>query len=279
MIGRDPASADAWSTLGFALSLTGDTDAASAASWKAVALEPSGWRHWLRLAYVSWGEERIEAAHTARTLCPDLALAHWLTGTVFVARGAFDAALTELRTGCAAQDRQRLISAIYPAVGLHLLHGLVLAAQDRLDEAAHAFQRELAGPDRDQLYSRECAANTWYAIGAVHVRRGQGGDADAAFRRALEIAPGHLVSRAALGLPIAALPPSDPRALDPAMARAIGLARSGRHREAAAMYEEAVSSARTPNAGWILPVEPILHPAARPDVWTNALAIVRRRAT
>jgi hypothetical protein len=31
-------------------------------------------------------------------------------------------------------------------------------------------------------------------------------------------------------------------------------------------------------AGWILPVEPLLHTAARPSIWADALAIVRQRA-
>jgi len=32
-------------------------------------------------------------------------------------------------------------------------------------------------------------------------------------------------------------------------------------------------------AGWILPVEPFLNPLARRDVWSDALTMVRIRAT
>ena len=275
-----PREADAWSTLGFAQSLNGDVDAAIVSASRAVALDPVGWPHWLRLAFVSWGEDRIDAAQKALSLCPTLVLAHWLIGTVFVARGAFSAALTHLHAACMAQDKDVVLSSTaYPAVGLHLLHGLVLAAQERLDEAVHEFRSELGGPDRGQIYSRECSANTWYALGAVYLRRGQVGEATAAFRRALEVAPGHFLSMAALGLPAPPLAPTDPRLLDAAIARSIALTRAGRHRDASEVYRDAVLSARAPHAGWILPVEPIIHAAARPDIWSDTLTIVQKRAT
>ena len=178
-----PASADAWSSFGFALHLTGDPDDAAMAAWKAVALAPGGWRHFVRLAFVSWGEERIDAAESALILRPDLALAHWQKATVFVARGALDAALAHRQAGCAAQDRQSADAELYPGVGCHLLRGLVLAEQGHLEDAIAEFTRELSGPDYGQIYSRECAANCWYAIGAVRLRQGDLTGADAAFRR------------------------------------------------------------------------------------------------
>jgi tetratricopeptide (TPR) repeat protein len=141
------------------------------------------------------------------------------------------------------------------------------------------FNRELAGPDRGQIYLRECWANTWYALGAVHLRRGNVGAATSAFRRALEIGPGHVFSMAALGLPIPALAPSDPRIAEANIARAIALARRGRHRDAADVYRETVLSGPAANTGWLLPVEPILRVSARPEIWGDVLAIVRQRAT
>ena len=275
----DPASADGWSTLGFVLSLTGDAEAATVAALKAVAIDRATWRHQLRLAFVTWGDERIDAAQSALALRPDLALACWLKATVFVARGAFEPALTDLQAGCAAQDRQKTVPGDYPAIGLHLLRGLVLAAQERLAEAEDEFVAELAGSDRGQLYWRECAANTWYARGAVRARRGQIRDANAAFERALEIAPGHLFSLAALARPLPALAPADPRAANVVVARSVALARAGRHRDAAEIYRGALASGHRAHAGWILPVEPILHVSARTDIWDDILAIVRERAT
>jgi DNA-binding winged helix-turn-helix (wHTH) protein len=275
----EPASADALSALGLALYLDGETDAAAMAARNAVMIEPGSWRHWLRLAYVSWGEDRMEAAHMALTLCPHLALAHWLKATVLIARGAFDAALAELRAGCAAQDQQPIDAASYPAVGLHLLRGLVLAALGRLEDAAAAFEAEISAPDRGQLYWQECAANTWYALGAIRLRRRDFTAADTAFHRALDIAPAHVFSLAALGRTIPAMGANDPRGTDAAIAKAIALARGNRHADAAQIYIDTVAAARAANAGWILPVEPVLHVAERPDVWSAVLTMVRQRAT
>jgi len=81
-----PAWAEAWSTLAFVLCLNGDARDAEAAACKAVNLDPLDWRHALRLSYVSWGEARLRAARRVLTLCPGLALAHWLMATVFIAR-------------------------------------------------------------------------------------------------------------------------------------------------------------------------------------------------
>ena len=167
---------------------------------------------------------------------------------------------------------------VFPAVGLHLLHGLVLAALARLDEAIEAFNRELRTPDRGQIYARQCAANTWYALGAVHRRRCDIRAANTAFTRALEIAPGHLICKGALGLPIPDLEPTDPRFVDAAMARAVAQARAGRHAAAANAYRTLLCSPHVANAGWLLPVEPILHATARPDIWTDLLTIVQQRA-
>jgi hypothetical protein len=70
----------------------------------------------------------------------------------------------------------------------------------------------------------------------------------------------------------------DPRALDAMLARAVGLARAGRHSDAAKAYRDAVTASLLPSAGWILPVEPLINPSSHPDIWADTLAIVRRRA-
>jgi DNA-binding winged helix-turn-helix (wHTH) protein/Flp pilus assembly protein TadD len=274
----DRTSAEAWSVLAFALHLNGERDNAAAAAWKAVALGPTEWRHQLRLAYVSWGGDRMSAARTALTLCPGLALAHWLMATVLIARGAFDAALDVLREGCAAQAAQARPPGKVPALGLHLLRGLVCAAQDRLDDAARACEMELSEADPDQVYARECAANAWYALGAAKLRQRRRQEAESAFAQALAIAPGHLSAAAALGRPLPVVSPNDPHCADAAMAHAIRLALAGRHPDAAVAFADALATLPSPAAGWILPVEPLLHTAARPSIWADALAIVRQRA-
>jgi tetratricopeptide (TPR) repeat protein len=292
-----PASGEAWSTLAFALYLHGDPAEAVAAACKAVDLEPDDWRHSLRLAYVSWGEERIRAARELLRLCPGLALAHWLIATVLIARGAFEAALFVLQEGCRAQDTQSATADSFPAVGLHLLRGLVLGAQDRLDRAAQEFTHELTFVEGGQLYARECAANTWYALGAIRLRQKCREEAEHAFCNALDVAPGHPFAAAALGPPFAeasafakapadktggkpvpTLEDRDPRFVDAAIASAVGLVRAGRHADAAQAYREAVLKSTLPSAGWILPVEPLINPASHPDVWADTLAIVRQRA-
>ena len=54
---------------------------------------------------------------------------------------------------------------------------------------------------------------------------------------------------------------------------------SRRHAGTAAVaFVDALTTLPSPAAGWILPVEPLLHTAARPSIWADALAIVRQRA-
>jgi hypothetical protein len=42
--------------------------------------------------------------------------------------------------------------------------------------------------------------------------------------------------------------------------------------------EEILARAPAGQAGWRLPVEPLLHVTAHPDVWAAALSLVRNRA-
>jgi DNA-binding winged helix-turn-helix (wHTH) protein/Flp pilus assembly protein TadD len=271
----DPSSGEAWSTLAFVLHRTGNGGEALAAARKAVALDAGNWHHHLRLAFVSWGEERLRAAHRVLALCPGLALAHWFAATVFVARQAFDAALDELRQGCASQDAQRREEGRFKAVGLHLLHGLVLAARDDETNAVEEFARELEFEGDGQLYARECCANTWYAIGAVHLRNRRRDDANAAFRQALDRVPGHpFASAAGDAQPNIA----GATEVDAAMVQAARFVVEEKHDEAARICGDALERAQPGSAGWILPVEPLLNPLRRPTVWARTLAILRDRS-
>lgn len=271
----DPSSGEAWSTLAFVLHRNSSAAEGIAAARKAVTLDGGNWHHHLRLAFVSWGEERLRAAHRVLTLCPGLALAHWFAATVFVARQAFDAAMEELRAGCASQDAQHSEGGRFKAVGLHLLHGLVLAARGDEDGALKEFTRELDFEDDGQLYARECAANAWYAIGAIRLRAGCREDADAAFREALNRVPGHPLASALCGatqqLPMTNI-------VDVAMAAAAALVLDGKHDAAARLCGEALVQAEPGPAGWILPVDPLLNPLGHADAWARTLAILRARA-
>ena len=276
-----PESGEAWSTLAFALSLAGHRRDAIAAGHKALAHEPDNWRHHVRFGYVSWGEERLRAAQQALALLPDVPLAHWLAATVFIARGAFGAALDHLRSGCTAQDAQRY-GGPFRAVGLHLLHGLVLAAHNSPAAAIDEFRRELDSAHKTHLYARECLANTCYSMGAVFLHRGRDQDARTAFEDAFKYIDGHAFARVGLAALNGSLPamiacqPGDP--MDATMVNAAALALGGKHDEAAALFVHAITHAEPGPAGWLLPVEPLLHVSVHRETWTEALAIVRHRA-
>jgi hypothetical protein len=62
------------------------------------------------------------------------------------------------------------------------------------------------------------------------------------------------------------------------MARAVPLVMAGAHAEAARLVDDALAAAPAGNAGWLLPVEPVLAVTARPAVWNGVLARLRARA-
>ena len=161
----EPSTAEAWATLGFVLDRIGSRLDGVAAAKRAVAIEPDNWRHHFRLSAISWGEERLRAADRTLALLPDFPLAHWLAATVFVARQAFADAERELTLGVAdaAPGKARRFN----SVALHWLLGLLLLQRGDEAGALDQFERELQSEHAGQLYARECAANTWYAIGAL----------------------------------------------------------------------------------------------------------------
>ena len=119
----------------FVLVSAWDTAEAVQAARRAVALEPTNWRHFFRLGHASWGDERLRAAANTLALYPDFAFAHFQTAMVHVARGHSREAETVLRQGAAVQDRQIARGDRYPALGLHWMLGLVRLAQGDVDEA------------------------------------------------------------------------------------------------------------------------------------------------
>jgi len=280
----DPGSAEGWATLGFVLDRTGHHVDALAAMRRAVSLEPDNWRHYFRLSYVSWGEERLRAARRTLTLLPGFPLAHWMAATVLVARSRVDEAEREVAAGIAVQDRQDE-HARFSAVALHWLAGLIHLARGDEARAAAAFERELSFESTGHLYARECCANTWYAIGALRLRQGRVADATVAFQRALERVAAHPLARlalAALGGAADVVPSSaggvERLSVDAAICRAAALTLRGAHPEAARLVDEALAAAPSGSAGWLLPVEPLLHVTAQPDIWAPALERLRTRS-
>jgi len=278
-----PDYGEAWATLGFVLDRTGRHVDALAAMRRAVTLEPDNWRHHFRLAYVGWGEERLRAAHRTLALLPGFALAHWLIATVHVARCALDEAERALATGIASQSGDPATPSRFSAVALHWLRGLIHLARDDQQAALEAFEHELASEDDGHLYGRECCANTWYAIGALRFRQGDREAAAAAFRQATRRIPVHPLARlglAAVGASDGAVTvQGEPAAsVDAAVGRAVALALAGKHTEAATLVEQALAAAPPGNAGWVLPIEPLLHVSAHSGTWRPTLARLRTRA-
>jgi DNA-binding winged helix-turn-helix (wHTH) protein/Flp pilus assembly protein TadD len=280
----DSGYGEAWATLGFVLDRTGHRADALAASRRAVSLEPDNWRHRIRLAYVSWGEERLREARRTLDLLPGFPIAHWLAATVHVARGALDAAERELTNGIAAE---RSATQRFSGVALHWLAGLLMLARGDTGSALDHFERELANEAGGQLYARECCANTWYAIGAVRLRQGDRVRAGAAFEETLTRLPRHPMAHVALQAaldsrgstpPAPALPPDHPGSPEVALAQSIAASLRGELDNAVRLVDEALASAPEGSALWLLPVEPMLRIDSGDPRWAPPLARLRNRA-
>jgi DNA-binding winged helix-turn-helix (wHTH) protein/cytochrome c-type biogenesis protein CcmH/NrfG len=281
----NPDLAEAWATLGFVLERTGERDDALAALGRAVMLEPDNWRHQFRLAAGSWGEDRLRAARRALSACPHLPMAHWLAASVSVARDALDRAEREVDAGLAILAVESTEPARFSTVAFHWLKGLLCLARGDAGEAMAAFDRELALEARDHLYARECAANTWYAKGACQLEGGDREAARAAFREAIARVPRHPMAHAGLaildGVPLVARASGDddaPLPVDLAFARAARLVSAGDTSAAAAIAGVALAAAPPGNAGWLLPIEPLIGVRHAREAWTPVLAALHLRA-
>jgi DNA-binding winged helix-turn-helix (wHTH) protein len=284
-----PGSAEAWATRGFVLGCTGERVDALAALRRAVTLEPDNWRHHFRLAYASWGDERLSAARRTLALLPGFPLAHWLAATVHVARNVLAEAERELTAGIAGQDAHAP-NGRFNAVALHWLLGLVVLARGDEDAAFAEFERELAGESSGHLYARECCANTWYAIGSLRLRQHRAEEASRAFEQAITRVPNHGLSLMALvtarfaavgtgpgaGMVSVEVPEGGP--VETQFLAAMALNAAGDAARAVQIVDRALAAAPPGNAGWLLPVEPLLNISRNPDVWAPVLTRLRARA-
>jgi len=281
----DPQYGEAWATLGFVLDRTGAGVDAAAALSRAVSLEPDNWRHHLRLAAVTWGEARLRAARRTLTLLPGCPLAHWLAGTVHVARQSLDEAERELTAGCAALAAAGSDTRL-SGVALEWLLGLIRLSRGDAAAAQQHFDRELAAEAGGHLYARECCANVWYSIGAMRWRAGDRAAAHEAFTQARQRVEGHalasivmaVMAGASKGVPLPVDVPLRKHAapVDAAIARAVALTVAGDRAQAGPVVDAALASAPAGNGGWILPVEPLLQ-AGGPE-WAPVFARLRSRA-
>jgi DNA-binding winged helix-turn-helix (wHTH) protein len=284
----DPQLAEAFATLGFVLERLRDRVAASALR-RAVALEPDSWRHHLRLASASWGEERAHAARQALKYWPGLPAAHWLIATVFVARNVRTVAHREIDAGLLTFD-DPVVAARSPAVPLLWLKGLLNLADGAKAEGMAALDREIASERVYRLYARECAAQAWYARGAVYYLDGNHDQARVAFGEALSRAPRHEMARAAMRLLDGDRNSDDglratgdgsggaDLSVERAMDRAVMLVDAGDDAGAARLVGAALKAAPSGNAGWLIPVDPLLKVQHHPEVWAGILAKLAARA-
>jgi hypothetical protein len=234
----------------------------------------------------------LRAAHRTLALLPGFALAHWLAATVQVARQVFDDAERELVAGIASQAGQTGGAARFSSVALHWLLGLIHLARGDEARALEEFEIELASEQSGHLFARECCANTWYAIGALRLRQRRAQEAAAAFERAIERVAAHPMAHAGVAAaaagrfePSTASSRDAPRetpgrhaSFEAALARAVRLVVTDAHADAARLVDDALAAAPPGNAGWILPVEPLVNVAAHPDLWAGPLARIRNRA-
>ena len=264
----DDSLAEAHGSLALILVSAWDTAEAIRSARRAVALEPSNWRHLFRLGHAAWGEERLRAGAATLALYPDFAFAYFQSAMVHVARGHLTEAEGVLRHGAAIQDRQIGRGERYPALGLHWLLGLVRLAQDDGEEAIEEFERERELAEPHRLYGREYAMNALVGRGAALLRAGQQDGAAASFRDALAFYPDHPLVH--LGLALAgrqegyrdaetALKVLDhTKPIESAVIRAQWLAAQGHGAAAAERLAGVLTDAPPGFAGWSLPVEPFL---------------------
>ena len=202
-----------------------------------------------------------------------------------MARHALPQAEHEIDAGLAAMPEEASPSARFSVVAIHWVKGLLCLARGADDEAMGAFAHELALEPRGHLYGRECGANTWSAIGAVRLGRGDTTAACAAFKEAIARVPRHPMAHAALAIAgargsIGGRPgdASPPVSMEVAIARAACLVARGNVPGAAPLVAAALSSAPPGSAGWTIPVEPLLSIQRDRGPWMRVLAELRRRA-
>ena len=295
-VALDDTLAEAHATLAFVLVSAWETKEALQAGRRAVALEPTNWRHFFRLGHAAWGDERLRAAENTLALYPDFAFAHFQTAMVHVARGHLRDAEVVLRQGAAVQDRQIGRGDRYPALGLHWLLGLVRLAQDDIAEALREFDRESEFAQPHRLYGLEYQMSALCGRGACLLRLGRHDDAADCFRKSLALFPEHAQSN--LGLAIAvraagsqhaagdilrrALADTETlaitRPIEAAIVRAQLMAVEGSFDQASAVLCKVLDDAPPGFAGWTLPIEPFLLQTAGTKAFAAPLARLSQRA-
>jgi len=259
----DPNLGEGWAVLGYLLCAAGKPDEGQAAARRATALEPENWRHHYRLAYGTWGEERLRAVDRTLALMPGFAPARMLSCMVFVARGTMDRAERDASIGAETQRQNQSDQTPLPAVGFHWLRGMLLATKGDQAGALECFDEEIEAGKSGHIYAREFVVNARVAKGFIHLAEKDIAAASASFTEAATH-PKAMVGIYAID--------GAREAVETAIA---DLTRSGRHAEAALVtagaqivrgegqaavetLDRLLTSAPQGPAGWIIPVDPML---------------------
>lgn len=259
----DASLGEGWAVLGYLLCAAGKPEEGQAAARRATALEPENWRHQYRLAYGTWGEERLRAVDRTLASMPGFAPARMLSSMVFVARGTIDRAERETAIGVETQRQNQSDHTPLPAVGFHWLRGMILETRGDRAGALACFAEEIEAGKSGHVYAKEFIVNAHVAAGFLHLAEKNTAAAAAAFAEA-SAHPKAIVGMSAID------GASD--AVDQAIA---DLTRSERHTEAAlvtagaqvvrgeidqavATLDRLLGSAPPGPAGWIIPIDPML---------------------
>jgi hypothetical protein len=190
----------------------------------------------------------------------------------------------EVSAGITAQDAQPSSGTRFGAVGLHWLNGLLQLRPGNETSAQSSFQRELIAGDAGHLYAAECCANVHYAMGAAQWARGNTAAAIAELDRALALAPGQPMARAAraalasegerdalraqLALRLDRLR-SQRLTIDAAMAEGVDAVIRGDVPGAVAAGQQGCLDAPPGSQGWSLPIDPLLRVYTNEAAWTG----------
>jgi DNA-binding winged helix-turn-helix (wHTH) protein len=295
-IALDSTLAEAYATLALLLVSAWQTHEAVQVARRAVALEPTNWRHFFRLGHASWGDERLQAANNTLALYPDFAFAHFQMAMVHVARGHLREAETVLRQGAAVQDRQMARGDRYPGLGLHWLLGLVRLAQGDSGEALREFDREMKLANPDRLYGREYQMSALHARGMCLLGMGRPSHAIEALEEGLLVYREHAQSHIALVMAHRAMGSVDgerytrdrlavilrtlaaARPIEAKLVESQLLATDGKSEKAGELLCGLLDTAPPGFAAWTLPVDPLFQQLHGTKGFTEALRRLAERA-
>lgn len=280
--------AEAFGLLGLILGRTGDLPGAVGALRRACSLEPENWLHRIRLAWVLWGEPRLEAVGRTLSII-ESPFAHLLAAMVATARNQPAIAEREVDLGLAARRGESPTR--YVTVGLDLLKGLLAFARGDDDTATAAWEREMSHLSSGHIYARWFAALASYAMGARHYAADDLGAAGPCFTRAVALAPRLAMAHAGLAmvtghpLQLPAQTGSDAPtradrtfAFDSVVTRAALLQCGGDIDGAARLVEQPLAHAPPGDTGWMIPVDPLLRVWQTREAWRTVLGQLRSRA-